>query len=291
VAFGAQPSRRRGQGAEIAGSRPYVPGDRLAAIDWPASARLSRVSDADTFIVREYYDEVTPRVIIVVDRRPSMALYPADLPWLSKPAVLREATNTIIAAAHARRAYVGYLDFYTRPNAESAPYWLAPNRRISGRVVERLEHDFRARRDSFALALEYLLTRGRDAPAGTFVFLLSDFIDPPASVIWSKARARGWDMIPVVVQDPVWEQSFPPIGGLLIPVHDPQTDKTTSVRLTAAEAGERADAHATRLRELLHGFRRQSIEPVLLSSSDPPRIDKAFFGWATKRRLARGGKQ
>ena len=75
VTYGSQRSLRRGQGAEIAGSRRYVPGDRLAWIDWHASARESLARDEDVFIVRQYFEEVAPRVIVVVDRRPSMALY------------------------------------------------------------------------------------------------------------------------------------------------------------------------------------------------------------------------
>ncbi len=36
-----------------------------------------------------------------------MTLYPPDLPWLSKPDVVREASAAIVAASHAARAYMG----------------------------------------------------------------------------------------------------------------------------------------------------------------------------------------
>ena len=50
------------------------------------SARLS-----DDFIVREHFSEESPRVVLVVDRRPSMSLYPIEFPWLHKPAVVSTA--------------------------------------------------------------------------------------------------------------------------------------------------------------------------------------------------------
>ena len=158
VTYGSQRSLRRGQGAEIAGSRRYVPGDRLAWIDWHASARESLARDEDVFIVRQYFEEVAPRVIVVVDRRPSMALYSGEFPWLSKPLVLREASTAIVAAAHAARAYVGYLDFTAAPGGDgAAPHWISPHRQSAQRIVDRLGREFDAPRNSLELAIDYLL--------------------------------------------------------------------------------------------------------------------------------------
>ena len=39
--FGAMRSRARGYGTDLAGARPYRPGDDVRRIDWRASARLS----------------------------------------------------------------------------------------------------------------------------------------------------------------------------------------------------------------------------------------------------------
>ena len=41
LAFGAMHGGRRGSGSDVAGSRPYVPGDDPDTIDWAASARAS----------------------------------------------------------------------------------------------------------------------------------------------------------------------------------------------------------------------------------------------------------
>jgi uncharacterized protein (DUF58 family) len=286
VAYGTQRSQRRGEGAEIAGSRSYRPGDRLASIDWNASARLSIDQNADAFVVRQYYAELAPRVIIVVDRRPSMALYPRELPWLSKPDVLREAATAIVAASRAARAYVGYLDFSAgQDHRGAARNWIAPNRQSARRILHRLGGGFDAPVDSLELAIDHLVGLRRDVPAGSFVFVLSDFLHAPPDRIWSRVSKRRWDLVPVIVQDPVWEQSFPPIQGLLVPVADPASGKTRSVQLTAGEASERQRSNEARLQALIRGFQQLRFDPVLLDSSDPAAIDLAFIRWASRRQL------
>src|SRR5882672_10612843 len=86
LAFGSVRSARRGLGSDVAGSRPYHPGDDVDSIDWNASAKLSAARFSDEFIVRERFAEEAPRVVVVADRRPAMQLFPPELPWLSKPA-------------------------------------------------------------------------------------------------------------------------------------------------------------------------------------------------------------
>jgi uncharacterized protein (DUF58 family) len=289
VAYGTQRSLRRGQGAEIAGSRPYRPGDRLAWIDWYASARLSLAKNEDAFVVRQYYAEIAPRVIVVVDRRPSMQLYPADLPWLRKPEVVREAITAVVAAGHAARAYVGYLDFAGSEGSEgSDPFWVAPHRQSVRRIMHRLDEGYRAQPNSLELAIEYLLGLRRDVPAGSFVFVVSDFLRAPPDHVWSRVRARRWDLVPVIVQDPVWEQSFPLVHDLLVPITDPETGATSSVRLTAKEALERNTSNQARLQQITQRFQRLQFDPVLLDTEDPAAIDAAFIRWAIRRRVTRG---
>ncbi|HEV2591241.1 MAG TPA: DUF58 domain-containing protein [Gaiellaceae bacterium] len=289
VAYGALSSRRRGQGAEVAGTRRYVPGDRLASIDWYASARESMVRDDDIFIVRQYYAEMAPRVVVVVDRRPSVGLYPPDLPWLSKPAVIRETITAILAAARAARAYVGYLDFgsgHASPG-EAKPHWIAPRRESVREIGLRVGDEFDASPASFELAVDYLLGLPGDVPAGTFVFVLSDFLEPLPDAIWSRVRAQRWDLVPVVIQDPVWEQSFPEVGGLVLPVVDPASRKPATLRLTVREARERREANAGRLEGLVERFRGIGFDPVVLGTADPIEIDTAFHTWAHRRRVTR----
>ena len=58
LTHGTMRSVRRGRGTEVAGGRPYRPGDDIRSIDWAASARLSSARGQDDFVVRERYAEV-----------------------------------------------------------------------------------------------------------------------------------------------------------------------------------------------------------------------------------------
>src|SRR5205807_649758 len=131
-------------------------------------------------------------VAIVVDDRPTMRLYPPGLPWLHKPAAVDAAAALIEGSARDARCR-------TRRVAAVDPI---------GAVRE--------------LAL----------PATSFVFVVSDFLVPPDEEAWAEAAARGLDLVPVVVQDPDWEQSFPAVGGCVLPVADPATGAVRPVRLT-----------------------------------------------------------
>ena len=108
--FGALHSARRGLGSDVAGSRPYQPGDDIDRIDWYASARLSLARGSDEFVVREHFAEEAPRVVSLVDRRPSMSIFPEGWPWLQKPEAIRGAVRLISDSAIAARGLLGYLD-------------------------------------------------------------------------------------------------------------------------------------------------------------------------------------
>jgi hypothetical protein len=93
-----------------------------------------------------------------------------------------------------------------------------------------------------------------------------------------------WDLVPVVIQDPTWEQSFPDVHGLAVPLRDPRTGRVASVRLTAREAAARRDANERRYAGLLEVFRGLDLDPVLVASSDPSAILSSFLGWSEARR-------
>src|SRR3954454_12346487 len=119
--FGDLPSRRRGHGSDVIGTRPYEIGDPVATIDWFASARLSAATGRDEFIVRDHAADEAPRVVLVCDRRPAMGIYESPLPWLSKPTVVAEATAALVASAVVARADVASLDY---GDGIDEPYWL-----------------------------------------------------------------------------------------------------------------------------------------------------------------------
>src|SRR5437868_14245980 len=237
--FGGSPSLRRGHGTDVAGSRAYVRGDPVSTMDWRASARLSTARGRDEFVVRERCADEAPRVVILADRRPSMGIYGPPFPWLSKPAVVRATIELIVQSAEAGNAPVAYLDYADAAERGGEPFWLAP----TGRAVwQRIEtrHDeapgCAAPEDDLQRGLEFLARFRSELSSGTFVFVLSDFLGPlPPESAWLTAAARRWEVVPVVIQDPVWEQSFPLLGPLVLPLADPHDDNVLAVRLTRRE--------------------------------------------------------
>ena len=285
ISFGTMRSLRRGTGTDVAGSRPYRPGDDMDAIDWAASARLSTARGSDEFVVRERFAEEAPKVVVICDRRPGMACFAAPLPWLDKPAAMRTCFELILASAAGAGGFVGYLD-----QADGETYWRPPQleRKLLKLRNERIEsRDFRAPRDWLERSLAHLGEHRRSATAGTFVFVLSDFVPPPSNEVWFGAFEQRWDVIPVVIQDPIWEQSFPDVPGIVVPLRDPATGRVVPVRLTAKEVAVRRAANEARLESLLGDFRVLDIDPVLLSSSEPFEVLASFLSFAEMRRVRR----
>jgi uncharacterized protein (DUF58 family) len=283
--FGDLPSRRRGHGSDIIGSRPYERGDLITSIDWFASARASSASGGDEFVVRDHAADEAARVVIVADRRPAMRLYPPPLPWLAKRDALREAVAAIAASAAAARADVAAHDV-----ADGKPFWLPPGRRErQWEIVERENGatPFCAPEDTLERALAFLAEHRLLLPAGTFVFVLSDFLAPPAPEAWQDAVARGWDVVPVAIQDPVWEQSFPDVGGVAVPVADPRTGGVALVRLSRREALRRRGENERRRLALHAELASFGLEVVEVTDSDPAAVDGAFVAWAEERRRKR----
>jgi len=99
---------------------------------------------------------------------------------------------------------------------------------------------------------------------------------------------RGWDVVPVVVQDPVWERSFPEVGGVVVPLHDQSTGRFVSVRLTDREAIRRREENEARSEDLLLRLRALDLGPVLVSTIDREQIFQAFLEWADERIISRG---
>jgi uncharacterized protein (DUF58 family) len=282
--FGDVAGRRPGHGSDSSGLRAYEPGDPPASIDWFASARLSALSGRDEFVVRRRVADEAPRVVLVVDRRPAMALYPEPLPWLSKRAALREAVAALVASAGVARADVGSLDF-----AEGEPFWLAPGRRDRPwQVVERQgSGGFAAPDDTIRQALAFLARRRTEVRPGSFVFVLSDFLVGPGPAAWQDAVGQGWDLVPVVISDPVWETSFPPVGGVAVPVADPRGGRVRLVRLGRRAAAARRELHERRYAALLTELEALELRPVTLTTSEPAAVDAAFVEWAEERRRRR----
>jgi uncharacterized protein (DUF58 family) len=282
LSFGGMRSARRGTGSDIAGSRPYRAGDDMDTIDWAASARLSSARGTDEFIVRERFAEEAPRVVVVADRRPAMSLFPDWLPWLSKPKATRTAALMIADSTVAARGYSGYLDF-----AEGDVFWRPPR---SQHEDWRLQppRPFGGPEDSVTRSLEHLLELRPPLLPGSFVFVISDFLLPLDEEMWLRAVERRWDIVPVVLQDPIWERTFPDVSGTMIPVVDPATDRLRYLRISRGEALERRRANEERWSRLLRSLAALDLDPVIVESADPAAVLVAFVTWSEQRMFWRG---
>ena len=278
--FGTRRSRRRGRGGETAGTRPYVPGDPIPTIDWAASARLSAARGVDEFIVREQFDEQAPVVAIVLDQRPSMGIYGPPTPWLDKRAAAEAAARVILASADEAQASVALVD-----RAAPGSLLLAPARGRSQTVLSRVERAaFTAPPGTLDDALARLRHRRPALPPGTFVFVVSDFLVPFRAVSWGGLARLGADIVPVIVQDPTWERSFPPLPGVLLPVVDVETGESLPVRLTRREVRARREANELRYAALVRTLRKAGMDPVTIGDDSVESVHRAFLTWAQRRR-------
>src|SRR5712664_1565743 len=248
LAFGGVRSARRGIGSDVASTREYRPGDDVGWMDWAASARLSAARGTDEFIVRERFADEAPRVVVLCDRRHSMSIRASTLRPLDKPQAILTALDLIGASAVAARSLTGYLDY-----AEGEPFWKPPRteHRADPRVFDRT---FRAPDDSDSRGLEFLGEHRRDLPTQAFVFVLSDFMVPPDLRVWQRALEHRWELVPVVIQDPVWERSFPEVGGITISYAEPDSGQVFPVYVTDRDAIRLRDAHESRWDSLVRDF-------------------------------------
>jgi uncharacterized protein (DUF58 family) len=284
-AFGRLRAARRGIGSSVAGTRPYRPGDDPSLIDWKLSARLSSLRGEADFVVRDYFADEAPRLVVLADRSPSMALYPDDLPWLSKPQALDAIWQAVATTAVRELGLAGYLD------TAAGESWFAPRSAVGFDAVEerRAEAGFDGAGDGLDQAFERLAQSRRSLPAGTFVFVCSDFIRPLRPEVWLRALGFRWDLVPVVVQDPVWEQSFPPVGGLVVPFAEPG-GRVRKVRLSRSEAETRREANEARLERLVADFRSIGLDTVVVGDAAPGAVLAQFTTWAEARLAHRRGE-
>jgi hypothetical protein len=245
-----------------------------------ASARLSAAHGADEFVVRERFAEEAPLVAIVLDRRPSMGIYGAPSPWLDKPRAASIAVRAMVESADVARAVV---DLFAEPARAARP--LQPARGRVRIVAAQIAHTgFEAPEDVLDRAIAGLARRRASLPPGSFVFVVSDFLGSLEPASRATLRKLGPDIVPVIIQDPIWERSFPDVPGVLLPTVDVATGEPRPVRLSRRETRARKDQHEQRYAELAGRFRRAGMDPVTLDEAEPEPIHRAFLAWAERRR-------
>jgi hypothetical protein len=92
----------------------------------------------------------------------------------------------------------------------------------------------------------------------------------------------------VIVQDPLWERTFPDVGGISVPYADPRSGRIVPVHLTRREAHAIRAEHDGRWERLVRGFRSLGIESVAVHTHDLGAMLDAFLRWADLRLMWRG---
>jgi uncharacterized protein (DUF58 family) len=282
LAFGGVRSARRGVGSDVASTREYRPGDDVGWMDWAASARLSAARGSDEFIVKERFADEAPRVVVLADRRPSMSIRSSALRPLDKPQAMLTALDLIAQSAMAARSLTGYLDY-----AEGEAFWRPP--RTEHRAEQgTFDRTFRAPDDTVSQGLEFLAEHRRDLPTQAFVFILSDFVVPPDLEVWQRALEHRWELVPVIVQDPLWERTFPDVSGITVPYAAPPSGVVAPIYLRRKEAAALRREHEERWEQLIRDFRSLGLESVALHTHELGGVLDAFLRWADLRMMWRG---
>ena len=170
--------------------------------------------------------------------------------------------------------FLGYLDF---GDGDGRAFWLPPQSQSLWEYLDREEDGapFQAPASTIEDGFEFLLAHPRSVPAGTFLFVLSDFLAPPPIETWIRALEHRWDVIPVVLQDPLWERSFPAVDGFVLDVADVE-GRSHEVHLTRGESRARTLAHETALgrasRELRARLARARPRRVERRERPPARV-------------------
>lgn len=278
--FGSSASRRRGQSDDVVSGRPYQPGDDVRRIDWATSARLSALRGEDHFVVRESYGEEAPFVCFTVDRSPSMALYPREYPWLHKPDAVRQIAEVVALSAGHYHCPVAFLDPDT---------WRPPSTSNESEELTLLldEGDYDRSEETIDSLFGRLHSVEHMLPGGSFVFCCSDFLEVPTQRTLAMIVDAQWELVPVVVQDPLWEQSYPEAAGeVALPVHD-RAGRFRLLRQSRADVRERRRAHEARLRRLEELFTGYGFPPIVISKAGTDALADALLSWNVRRRPLR----
>jgi uncharacterized protein (DUF58 family) len=191
-------SARRGSSTEFIEHRAYAPGDEIRRIDWRTFGRTDR------FYLKEYEDETNLRAILVLDASGSMAYGSAGVTKLRYATLLAAALGYLLLS---QRDAVGLavveasLRRYIPPKATP--------RHLAG-IFSALESEPAGGETRLADCIHRIAGLARRR---SFIVIISDFLDEPASVLESIAhlRHRGSEALLLHVMDPA-EEEFPFTG-------------------------------------------------------------------------------
>ncbi len=181
---GSEVARAKGDGVEYADIRDFVPGDRVRAINWRASARKQ------SLVVNERHPERNTDVVLFVDS--FVDVRSADRSTLEEAV---RAAASLATRYLERRDRVGLVGF------GGVLRWLQPGMGLTQRY-RLIETMLETGVEPTYTWRDVNLIPARILPAKALVLGLTPLLDPRFIAALSDLRARGFDVVAVEV-DPV----------------------------------------------------------------------------------------
>ncbi len=192
----------KGLGMEFDEVRPYTIGDDVRSIDWNVTARMG------TPYIKRYVEERELTVMLVVDASGSGDFGSAGQ---FKRELAAELAAVLSFAATTNNDKVGLLVFTDRIELHIPPR--KGRRHVLRLIRELLAFEPAGRGTDTKLALD---TVNQIMKRAGIVFLISDFLDAPASYSQALSMAnRKHDVVAIELRDPL-EREMQPAGLLLL---------------------------------------------------------------------------
>ena len=183
--------------------------------------------------------------------------------------------------------FVGYLDY-----ADGDPHWRQPKgeRKLIEIKDERLwSTEFGGPADWLERTVEHLASHPRAVVTGNVRLRALGLraVAVPRD-LWLPPVGHRWDIVPVVIQDPVWERSFPDVEGSssrsAIPRRVGTATRAPAAQKEVRPVGPPTSGEPT---ELIETFRLLDLDPVVVTSSERSEILASFLDWTELRRTRR----
>ncbi len=260
----------KGQGIEFAEVREYTPGDDIRSIDWNVTARTG------VPYIKKYNEERELTLMIACDVSGSQRFGSSNK--------LKQETAAELAALFAFSAIknsdkVGLMLF-----SDQVELFLPPRKgkkHVLRLIRELVAFEPRRQGTDIGLCLE---TLSKVIKRQGILILISDFLAPVSSFAKPfKLAARKFDLIPVVVQDPL-ETRLPPLHACL-DVADPETGEADFWCLSSGEINQALAQHSREQTAALQAlFNPYKIEPIRVDTALPPADPViAFFKQRAKK--------
>jgi uncharacterized protein (DUF58 family) len=245
-----------GNGIDLAGLRPYQPGDDVRYIDWNVTARL------DEPWVRDYHEDRDLTAWFLLDVSPSVDFGTVEDERV-KRTVLVDFVATMARLLTRRGNRVGAV-LYGGTADRTIP--VGGGRRQVLRLVRDLMADEPPERAPMTDLAPMLAAAGAGIKRRSLVFIVSDFISEPG---WEKPLnllTRRHEVIAVRLHDPR-ETTLPDAGPLVL--QDAETGEQLYVDTGDRAFRERFEAAARRREEgIATAFRRAGVDALPLATDD-----------------------